>query len=154
MTIQTGDMAPNFTLPSSSGSDVTLSDLKGRKVVLYTYPKDDTPGCTVEACGFRDGLGSIEGAGAVVLGMSADGIDSHHEFIGKYNLNFELLSDEDNSVIKTYGAWGEKEVRGQKMIGIIRMTFLIDEEGRVQNVWPQVTPDGHADEVLEAISAG
>ena len=154
MTVETGDMAPNFTLPSSSGSDVTLSDLKGRKVVLYTYPKDDTPGCTVEACGFRDGLGSIESAGAVVLGMSADGIDSHHEFIGKYNLNFELLSDEDNSVIKTYGAWGEKEVRGQKMIGIIRMTFLIDEEGRVQNVWPQVTPDGHADEVLEAIRAG
>ena len=154
MTIQTGDMAPDFTLPSSSGSDVTLSGLRGKKVVLYTYPKDDTPGCTVEACGFRDGLGSIETAGAVVLGMSADGIDSHHEFIGKYNLNFELLSDEDNSVIKTYGAWGEKEVRGQRMIGILRMTFLIDEEGRVQKVWPQVTPDGHADEVLEAIQAG
>ncbi len=151
MAIEIGERAPDFTLPSSSGSDVTLSDLRGKKVVLYTYPKDDTPGCTKEACSFRDGMSEIESAGAVVLGLSADGVESHREFIGKYGLNFELLADEGKEVIESYGAWGEKEVFGKKTVGIIRKTFLIDEEGNLEKIWPQVAPDDHADEVLEAI---
>lgn len=154
MAIILGDKAPGFSLASSTGQEISLAGLTGKKVVLYFYPKDDTPGCTKEACGFRDLNKDIADAGAVVLGVSADGIESHDRFIEKFALNFPLLADEEKSVAKAYGAWGEKEVGGKTVIGMIRKTFLIDEAGRIQKIWRQVTPEGHAEEVLEAIKGG
>ena len=151
MTLQAGDPAPTFTLPSSDGGDVSLTDMRGKKVVLYFYPKDDTPGCTKEACGFRDSHDKIIDAGAVVLGVSADDLGSHADFIGKFDLNFPLLSDEDKAVATAYGAWGEKQLYGKTVIGMIRKTFLIDEQGNLQKVWQQVQPEGHAEHVLKAI---
>ena len=151
MDLKPGDKAPDFSLPASSGDTVALSDMTGKKVVLYFYPKDDTPGCIKEACSFRDSITEIEDTGAIVFGVSADDLDSHDAFIEKYDLNFPLLADEDKKTINDYGVWGEKEVRGKKSVGIRRMTFLIDETGHIQNVWPQVTPDDHAREVLTAI---
>lgn len=151
MTLQAGDIAPNFTLPSSDGGDVALDDLRGKKVVLYFYPKDDTPGCTKEACGFRDSHDEIIDAGAVVLGVSGDDLGSHAEFIDKFALNFPLLADEDKAVATSYGAWGEKQLYGKTVIGMIRKTFLIDEQGKLQKVWQQVQPEGHAEHVLRAI---
>ena len=131
MNLQTGGAAPEFTLPSSEGGDVSLADLRGKKVVLYLYPKDDTPGCTKEACGFRDSHEEIVDAGAVVLGVSADDLGSHTEFIRKFDLNFPLLADEDKAVATSYGAWGEKQLYGKTIIGMIRKTFLIDEQGKL-----------------------
>ena len=131
MNLQTGDAAPEFTLPSSEGGDVSLADLRGKKVVFYLYPKDDTPGCTKEACGFRDSHEEIVDAGAVVLGVSADDLGSHTEFIRKFDLNFPLLADEDKAVATSYGAWGEKQLYGKTIIGMIRKTFLIDEQGKL-----------------------
>ena len=154
MGLHVGDKAPEFSLPSSEGGDVSLAGLKGKKVVLYFYPADDTPGCTKEACGFRDAHGDITDAGAVVLGVSADDLDSHGRFISKFDLNFPLLADEDKTVANAYGSWGEKDVRGKTVIGMIRKTFLIDETGNLQRIWHQVTPEGHADEVLDTIRAG
>ena len=151
MALQVGDKAPGFSLSSSTGREISLAGLLGKKVVLYFYPKDDTPGCTVEACGFRDINQDIADAGAVVLGVSADGLESHDSFIRKFDLNFPLLADEEKTVANAYGAWGEKEVRGKTVIGMIRKTFLIDEAGQLQKIWPMVTPDGHAEEVLAAI---
>jgi peroxiredoxin Q/BCP len=148
-----GDKAPDFTLPASTGNDISLKDFPGKKVILYFYPKDDTPGCTTEACGFRDANDDLVDAGAVVLGVSTDSLDSHGKFRDKYSLNFPLLSDADNKVADAYGAWGEKEVRGEKVIGMRRMTFLIDEDGDIQKAWPVVRPEGHAEEVLEVIKA-
>ena len=133
MGLHVGDKAPEFALPSSEGGEVSLARLRGKKVVLYFYPKDDTPGCTIEACGFRD---------------------SHGKFISKFDLNFPLLADEDKTVASAYGSWGEKDVRGATVIGMLRKTSLIDEAGNLQRIWRQVTPEGHADEVLEAIRAG
>ena len=154
MALKVGDEAPAFSLPSSDGDEVSLAGMRGKKVVLYFYPKDDTPGCTIEACGFRDANEDITGAGAVVLGVSADGLTSHGKFVRKHGLNFPLLADEQKTVANAYGAWGEKQVGGKTVIGMIRKTFLIDEAGKVQRTWPQVKPEGHADEVLEAIRAG
>lgn len=151
MALSIGDEAPDFTLPASTGEDISLSGLRGKKVVLYFYPKDDTPGCTKEACGFRDANEDIRDAGAVVFGMSSDSIESHDKFISKFDLNFSLLSDVGKETINAYGAWGEKESFGKKSLGILRKTFLIDEEGRIAQVWPTVAPDGHAEEVLAAI---
>lgn len=151
MNLKSGDRAPDFSLEASTGETVALSDLRGKKVVLYFYPKDDTPGCIKEACSFRDSITEIEETGAVVLGVSADNLESHDAFIEKYQLNFPLLADEDKKTINDYGVWGEKVVNGKKSIGIRRMTFLIDEAGNVQTVWPQVTPDDHASEVMAAI---
>jgi peroxiredoxin Q/BCP len=150
--IKEGKAAPDFTLASSEGEDVQLSGLRGKTVVLYFYPKDDTPGCTREACAFRDAQARLKKAGAVVLGVSADSLAAHDKFRAKYKLNFPLLSDPDKAVAKKFGAWGEKVLYGKKTVGMIRSTFVIDGEGIVRKVFPKVKVDGHADKVLEAVS--
>jgi thioredoxin-dependent peroxiredoxin len=151
--------APDFNLPAVGSDDVVknghvqLSALRDRTVVLYFYPKDDTPGCTKEACSFRDANHEIQKRGVVVLGVSADDVDSHKQFAEKYGLPFPLLSDTDTSVAKLYGAYGEKSMFGKKYTGILRSTFLIDKDGTVRKVWATVKPDDHANEVLETIEA-
>ena len=151
--VKEGKAAPKFTLPSSEGGLVSLEDLKGKTVVLYFYPKDDTPGCTREACAFRDTQAAIKKKGAVVLGVSGDSLAAHEKFKAKYKLNFPLLSDPDKAVAKKYGAWGEKVMYGKKVTGMIRSTFVIDKEGVVSRVFPRVRVDGHAEKVLEALDA-
>ncbi|HUM12910.1 MAG TPA: thioredoxin-dependent thiol peroxidase [Myxococcaceae bacterium] len=146
-----GDKAPAFSLEDQSGKTVKLSDFKGKSVVLYFYPKDDTPGCTREACAFRDEHSALLKAGAVVLGVSPDSGASHAKFAGKYKLPFPLLADTDHAISEKYGAWGEKSMYGRKFMGITRSTFLVDGSGKVARVWPRVKVDGHVDEVLEAI---
>jgi peroxiredoxin Q/BCP len=147
-----GDPAPDFTLPASGGKTVSLHDLRGRPVVLYFYPADDTSGCTKEACGFRDHFGDFGSVHAMVLGVSPDPVSSHDAFAEKFNLPFALLADTDHAVAEAYGAWGEKNLYGKKSVGILRTTFLIDEEGRIARVWRRVKPDGHADQVLAALA--
>lgn len=149
--LKSGDKAPAFSLPADSGERVTLKDLKGKKVVLYFYPKDDTSGCTTEACEFRDSWAAVKATGAVVLGVSPDGIASHEKFRAKYRLPFGLLADEDHAVAEQYGAWGEKSMYGRKYQGILRSTFIIDEAGKILKVFPKVKPQGHAAEVLAAL---
>jgi thioredoxin-dependent peroxiredoxin len=150
--IQEGDRAPDFTLPSDDGSHVSLAGLRGKRIVLYFYPKDDTSGCTVEACEFRDTLPRLDEAGAVVLGVSPDPVASHRKFRDKYDLTFPLLADEDHAVAEAYGVWAEKSMYGRKYWGIERTTFLIDEEGVVARVWRKVKPRGHAEAVAEALA--
>ena len=150
--LEEGTVAPDFTLPADGGGEVTLSNYRGKKVVLYFYPKDDTSGCTTEACNFRDDYTQILGAGAVVLGVSPDGIKSHDKFKLKYELPFALLSDLDHQVADMYGAWGEKKMYGRSYMGIIRSTFIIDEEGVIAKVFPRVRPKNHSQEVLDALS--
>jgi peroxiredoxin Q/BCP len=150
--LKAGDKAPAFELPSTGGGTVSSASLKGRKYVLYFYPKDDTPGCTREACDFRDNLRRLKKAGVEVLGVSKDSLASHGKFREKYRLPFDLLSDEDNSVARAYGAHGEKILYGKKTVGTIRSTYLIDEEGRVAAVWPKVKVDGHVDRILEHLA--
>ena len=149
--LKAGDKAPAFALASNDGQTIRLTDLQGRPVVLYFYPKDDTPGCTKEACSFRDGWSDIQAAGAVVLGVSPDDVTSHEKFRAKYRLPFPLLSDPDHAVAKAYGAWGEKSMYGRKYEGILRTTFLIDGAGVVRRVFEKVRPEGHAEEVLAAV---
>ena len=147
-----GDHAPEFTLAASNGQKVSLKDFKGKKnVVLYFYPKDDTPGCTVEACGFRDSIKPIETEDAVVLGVSPDKVGSHEKFIKKFNLPFLLLSDEDHATATDYGVWVEKSMYGRKYMGIERATFVIDKAGTIVKVFEKVKPQGHEQEVLEAL---
>ena len=150
--VKEGGKAPSFTLPSSDGGEVSLKDFAGKTVVLYFYPKDDTPGCTREACAFRDTQAALKKAGAVVLGVSPDSVASHEKFRGKYKLNFPLLADSDKSVAKKYGAFGEKVMYGKKVVGMIRSTFVIDGDGVVRKVFPRVRVDGHAEKVLEALT--
>ncbi len=150
--LEVGRPAPPFSLPSTSGRSVSLGDLRGRKTVLYFYPKDDTPGCTREACDFRDNLARVRSAGAEVFGVSKDGGASHAKFKKKYSLPFELLTDEGNAVAKAYGAYGKKVLYGKETVGTIRSTFLIDEKGRVAKIWSPVKVDGHVDRVLEALA--
>jgi len=150
MAIDVGISAPEFTMETTEGT-LNLRDLRGSKVVLYFYPKDDTPGCTREACAFRDSMKRLEGHGAVVLGVSKDSIDSHGRFRQKYGLPFSLASDPGNVVAKTYGAFGQKMMYGKPVIGTIRSTFLIDEQGKVNSVWSPVKVDGHVDAVLAAL---
>ena len=151
--IEEGKKAPAFKLGSSEGGEVSLKDLKGKIVVLYFYPKDDTPGCTREACEFRDSQAAIKKAGAVVFGVSGDSLESHGKFKTKYKLNFPLLSDPGNEVATKFGAFGEKVLYGRKFMGIIRSTFVIDGDGVVRKVFPKVKVDGHAEKVLEAVKA-
>lgn len=151
--IEEGKKAPAFSLKNQAGKTVKLADFAGRHVVLYFYPKDDTPGCTKEACGFRDEHTALKKAGAVVLGVSPDDEKRHTKFIDKYSLPFDLLADVDHAVAEKYGAWGEKSLYGKKYLGIIRCTFLIGPDGKVKKVWPKVKVDGHAGEVLAALEA-
>ena len=151
--LKVGDKAPDFNLNSSDGSNISLDQLKGKKIVIYFYPKDDTPGCTIEACEFRDANNEISNAGAVVFGVSKDNLTSHHKFISKFGLNFPLLSDEDGQMCNLYGAWGEKTSFGKTTFGILRITFLIDEFGVIAKIWNNVKPEGHSKEVLDAIES-
>ena len=146
--LKTGDKAPDFKLKSDSGETFTLKDFRGKKVVLYFYPKDMTSGCTAEACDFRDNIKKIEKKNTVVIGVSADSIDSHKKFKDKYELPFTLLSDESKKMLNDYGVWKEKSMYGKKYMGIVRTTFLIDEKGRIEKVWEKVNVNGHAEEIL------
>ena len=149
--LQVGDLAPDFDLPADTGGTLKLSDLRGRRVVLYFYPKDDTSGCTTQACGFRDAYPQIEEMNAVVLGVSPDGIASHRKFKTKYNLPFVLLADEDHSVAEAYGAWGEKSMYGRAYMGILRSPFIIDEEGRIADIQLKVKPEESVQGALAAL---
>jgi len=151
--IAEGQPAPDFTLRSDAGTDVTLSSLRGRPVVLYFYPKDDTPGCTTQACGIRDAYGEFERAGAIVLGVSPDSERSHVNFKEKYELPFTLLADTDHAVAEEYGAWGEKRYMGRTYFGVSRSTFVIGEDGTVKKIFPKVKPAEHADDVLAALAS-
>jgi len=152
--IEEGSPAPDFELTSDSGETVKLSALRGKPVVLYFYPKDDTPGCTTQACGIRDAYGEFEQAGAVVLGVSPDDEKSHVKFRKKYDLPFPLLADTDHEVAERYGVWGEKKYMGRTYFGVKRWTFVVDEEGNVKKVFPDVKPAEHADNVLAALKNG
>jgi peroxiredoxin Q/BCP len=147
-----GQAAPAFALPSTSGKTVALSNHAGKRVVLYFYPRDDTPGCTRESCAFRDEHAQLRRAGAVVLGVSADSLASHDKFRAKYALPFELLSDGDKRVARAYGAYGEKSLYGKKVVGTIRSTFLIGRDGKLEAVWSPVKVDGHVAQVLAALT--
>ena len=149
--IEEGKPAPDFALSSDAGETVRLSELRGKPVVLYFYPKDDTPGCTAQACGIRDAYGEFEQEGAVVLGVSPDDERSHGKFRDKYDLPFTLLADTDHQVAERYGVWGEKKYRGRTYLGVKRWTFVIDEDGNVKKVFPDVKPAEHADNVLAAL---
>lgn len=153
LSLREGDPAPAFSGLTQTGEKITLKNLRGKPVVLYFYPKDDTPGCTKEACGFRDAYGEFEKAGAVVLGVSTDPVKAHQKFIDKFSLPFTLLSDEDKSIVTAFGVWGEKSFMGRKYMGTHRVTFLIGPNGRIARIWPEVKPEKHAAEVLEAVRA-
>jgi thioredoxin-dependent peroxiredoxin len=153
MSVELGAKAPNFRLPTDSNGEITLSQLEGRKVVLYFYPKDDTSGCTAEACGFRDSFPDYGKTGAVVIGISKDSIASHDRFKKKHNLPFVLASDTAGEVCENYGAWVEKSMYGRKYMGIDRSTFLIDGNGIIRGIWRKVRVPGHVAEVLKAASA-
>jgi thioredoxin-dependent peroxiredoxin len=153
MAIEVGKKAPAFTLPSAGGGKVKLADFLGKLVVLYFYPRDNTPGCTVEAEGFRDAVPALGKLGAVVLGVSKDSIASHEKFRDKYKLTFPLLTDPDGETMEVYGAWGDKVMYGKKLQGIIRSTVLIGRDGKVLKHWPKVSVKGHVDDVIAVIKA-
>lgn len=150
--IAVGEPAPAFSLPDHNGEVVSLADFAGKWVVLYFYPKDDTPGCTTEACQFSEGIEAFSGLDAVVLGVSPDSPASHRKFIAKYDLKVTLLSDPEHEVLKAYGAWGEKKMYGKTVQGVTRSTVLIDPEGRIAHHWPNVKADGHAAAVRERLA--
>lgn len=150
--LQAGDEAPPFSLPDQDGKTVSLEDFSGQRVVVYFYPRDDTPGCTKEACQFNQNLAALTEAGVPVIGISPDSPDSHVRFRTKYGLEFPLLSDPDHAVMQRYGAWGDKSLYGKRTTGVIRSTFLIGANGRVEKAWYNVRADGHAANVLEEVS--
>ncbi len=147
-----GAKAPNFQTTDQDGKGVALGDFKGQTVVLYFYPKDDTPGCTKEACSFRDGWSKFRKRKIAVLGVSVDDEKSHKKFAEKFSLPFTLLADTDKTIVRAYGVWGEKSMYGRKYMGVHRVTYLIDAKGRIAAVWPKVKPDGHAEEILKTVS--
>ena len=149
--LKDGDVAPDFTATTNAGGRVSLADFKGKNIILYFYPRDDTSGCTKEACAFRDHFAEFKKRGAVVLGVSTDSVKSHNKFVGKYKLPFTLLADEDKKIVTAYGVWGEKSFMGRKYLGTHRVTFLIGPDGRIKKIWPQVKPEQHAAEVLAAL---
>ena len=150
--LEAGQAAPKFTLTDHDGTKVSLADFKGSKVIVYFYPKDDTPGCTKEACQFNETLAAFAAADVAVMGISPDGAEKHTRFREKYHLDLPLLSDPDKSVMESYGAFGEKMMYGKQVMGVIRSTFLIDEKGTIERAWYSVKADGHAAKVLEAVS--
>lgn len=150
--LKEGDKAPAFSAETDRGSKISLADFKGQHVVLYFYPKDDTPGCTKEACAFRDAYAAFRAKNAVVLGVSTDAVKSHEKFVTKFKLPFTLLADEDKAIVHSYGVWGEKTFMGRKYMGTNRVTFLIGPNGEIKKVWTSVKPEEHAAEVLAAIS--
>jgi peroxiredoxin Q/BCP len=149
--LKEGDVAPAFTVATNGGEKISLADYKGKNVILYFYPKDDTPGCTKEACAFRDNFAEFKKRGAVVLGVSTDPVKSHDKFVEKFKLPFTLLADEDKKIVEAYGVWGEKSFMGRKYMGTNRVTFLIGQDGKIKKIWPQVKPEEHAEEVLAAL---
>ena len=153
MSLETGDKAPAFSMPTDGGGTVSLADLKGKNVILYFYPKDNTPGCTTEACGFRDLMPDFSGANAEIIGVSKDSVAKHDNFKAKYDLPFTLGSDAETTVCEDYGVWKEKNMYGRKFMGIERSTFLIDGDGVIRGVWRKVKVKGHVDEVLETVKA-
>ncbi len=146
-----GDTAPPFTAATNGGGTISLADLKGKHVVLYFYPRDNTPGCTKEGCAFRDDFAALREKGAIVLGVSADSVKSHDKFVQKHKLPFTLLADEDHKIAEAYGAWGQKTFLGKRYMGMHRITFLIGPDGRIKKAWPKVKPADHAQEVLAAL---
>jgi peroxiredoxin Q/BCP len=151
LTLKEGDVAPDFTAATNGGGMVSLADYRGKNVILYFYPKDDTPGCTKEACSFRDQFADFKKKGAVVLGVSPDPVKSHDKFANKFKLPFALLADEDKKIVQSYGVWGEKMFMGRKFMGTHRVTFLIGPDGRIKKIWPKVKPEEHAAEVLREL---
>ena len=149
--LEEGAQAPTFTLPDQDGNPVSLNDFKGGKVLVYFYPADDTPGCTKEACQFNDNLAGFQAAGVPVIGISPDDAGSHQRFRSKYGLRFPLLTDADHAVMGAWGAWGEKTLYGRRSVGVLRSTFLLDEDGRVERAWHNVKADGHAATVLSQL---
>ncbi|MBL0317803.1 MAG: thioredoxin-dependent thiol peroxidase [Alphaproteobacteria bacterium] len=149
--LNVGDKAPLFDLPTSGGKRISLVDLVGKHVILYFYPKDDTPGCTQEAKDFRDHIDAFDNAGAIILGVSKDPVKSHDKFSEKYCLPFPLLADVDGTLCDAYGVWVEKSMYGKKYMGIQRATFLIDQRGNIQEIWPKVSVTGHVEAVLKAV---
>ncbi len=149
--LQIGDTAPNFTLPTDGEGEITLSALKGQAVILYFYPKDDTPGCTKESCGFNDALPALETSNATVIGISKCSVKKHDKFKAKYGLNFPLASDENGTTCEDYGTWAEKNMYGKKYMGIVRSTFLIDKDGKIAAIWRKVKVPGHVEAVQEAL---
>jgi peroxiredoxin Q/BCP len=152
LSLKEGDPAPDFSAPTSGGGNVSLADFRGHHLILYFYPKDNTPGCTKEACGFRDQFAAFKQAGAVVLGVSTDPVKAHDKFVEKFKLPFPLLADMDKKIVSAYGVWGEKTFMGRKYQGTHRVTFLIGPDGRIKRIWPLVKPEEHAAEVLVALS--
>jgi peroxiredoxin Q/BCP len=149
--LKEGDVAPKFSVTTSGGGKISLADFKGRNVILYFYPRDDTPGCTKEACAFRDYFADFKKRGAVVFGVSTDSVKSHDKFVEKFKLPFTLLADEDKKIVEAYGVWGEKSFMGRKYLGTNRVTFLIGPDGKIKKIWPLVKPEEHAAEVLAAL---
>ena len=154
MAIEEGKAAPAFSLKDANGKTVALKDFKGKNVVVYFYPKDDTPGCTKEACAFRDNFPKFRKLGVEVLGVSTDGEKAHQKFIAKYELPFRLLADDDKKIVEAFGVWGEKSLYGRKYMGTNRVTYLIDEAGKIAAVWPKVKPETHAAEILAKLNEG
>jgi peroxiredoxin Q/BCP len=149
--LREGDIAPEFTALTNGGGTISLAELKGKNVILYFYPKDDTSGCTKEACGFRDEFAEFKKRGVVVLGVSTDSVKSHDKFVKKYKLPFTLLADEDKKIVKAYSVWGRKVLFGVRYMGIHRVTFLIGPDGRIRKIWPDVKPEEHVKEVLDSL---